>query len=58
LGFPQFVAEAHAARMDIEGVSMPSIGPRARGRISGAIVEAAKFLLEIARRDLRTDVEL
>jgi hypothetical protein len=43
--------------MDIEGVSMLPIEPGARHRVSGVIVKAAEFLFEIARRDLRTDVE-
>ena len=58
LRFPQLVAEAHAARMQIEGVFTPPIDPGGRRRVPGAVVEAVEFLFEIGRRDLRTGVEL
>ena len=57
LGFPLLVDEAHAARMQIEGAAVPPIQSGARGGIAGAVMQAAQFLLEIVRRDLRTHVE-
>ena len=58
LGLAQLVDEAHAARMQVEGVAMPPIDARARRGIAAAVVQAAQFLLEIVGRDRRTRVQL
>ena len=53
----QLIAEAHAARMQIEGVAPPPIDSGACGRLPRTVMQAAQFLLELVRGDRRTHIQ-
>jgi hypothetical protein len=52
------IAEAHAARVQNEGISLAPIITGARQWIAGTVVQPVQFLFQIVRRHRRTDVEL
>ena len=56
--FTRFVAEAHAARLQVEGVAAPPVDSRAGRGIPGAVMKTPQLLLEIAGRDRSAHVEL
>ena len=55
---PQLVDEPHTARMEIEVAAVPAVEAGPRCRIAAAVVETAKFLIEVVGRYRSTDVQI